>query len=96
VTNGIRADPRGCVYGSVCGHIAHDACGPGWDTRHGIWTCGRALRGDVQCAGIWCIAHLGPNGTNSMAYGAGTGRMAIELDRFEGSVCDTRPNLDVA
>jgi hypothetical protein len=28
VTNGIRADPHGCVYGSVCGHRAHGACGP--------------------------------------------------------------------
>jgi hypothetical protein len=51
VTNGVRADPRGCAYGSVCGHMTHGACGLGWDTRHGIWrrhwTCGRALRGDV-------------------------------------------------
>jgi hypothetical protein len=49
VTNGIRADPRGCGtcsralrrdvpgYGSVCGHLAHGACGSAWDTRHGIW-----------------------------------------------------------
>jgi hypothetical protein len=28
VTNGIRANPRGCVYGSVCGHRANGACGP--------------------------------------------------------------------
>jgi hypothetical protein len=34
VTNGIRADPRGCAYGSVCRHRAHDAYG-------------RALRGKV-------------------------------------------------
>jgi hypothetical protein len=27
VANGIRDDPRGCVYGSVCGHRAHGVCG---------------------------------------------------------------------
>jgi hypothetical protein len=36
VINGIIADPRGCSYGSVCRHMAHGACGPGWDTWHGI------------------------------------------------------------
>jgi hypothetical protein len=51
VPNGIRADPRGCAYGSVCGHRAHGACGPemghtAWHMgRH--WTYGRALRGKV-------------------------------------------------
>jgi hypothetical protein len=52
VTNGIRADPRGYTYGSVCGHKAHGACGPEmghteWHMgRH--WTYGRALRGEVH------------------------------------------------
>ena len=27
-----------------------------------------------QCADIWCIARVGPDGTHGMAYGAGTGR----------------------
>jgi hypothetical protein len=51
VTNGIRADPCGCAYGSVCGHRAHGVCGPEmghttWlmDRR---WTYNRALRGKV-------------------------------------------------
>jgi hypothetical protein len=51
VTNGIRADPRGCVYGSVCGHRVHGACGPemGHTTWHmgRHWTYGHALRGKV-------------------------------------------------
>jgi hypothetical protein len=44
VTNGIRADPRGCMR-------VHGACGPemghtAWHMgRH--WTYGRALRGEV-------------------------------------------------
>jgi hypothetical protein len=51
VTNGIRADLRGCAYGSVCRHRAHGACWPeikhtachmGWH-----WTYGCALRGKV-------------------------------------------------
>ncbi len=25
--DGIRADPRGYTYGSICGHMAHGACG---------------------------------------------------------------------
>jgi hypothetical protein len=51
VINGIRADPHGCAYGSVCGHRAHGACGTGmghmtWHMgRH--WTYSRALRGKV-------------------------------------------------
>jgi hypothetical protein len=51
VTNGIKVDPRDCAYGSVCGHRAHGACGPGmghttWHMgRH--WTYGRVLRGKV-------------------------------------------------
>jgi hypothetical protein len=51
VTNGIRADPRGCAYGSVCEHRAHGACGPemGRTTWHmgRHWMYGRALRGEV-------------------------------------------------
>jgi hypothetical protein len=27
VTNGIGADPCGCAYGLVCGHMVHGACG---------------------------------------------------------------------
>jgi hypothetical protein len=34
ITNGIRADPRGCTYGSACGHRAHVACGP--EMGHGM------------------------------------------------------------
>jgi hypothetical protein len=51
VTSGMRADPRGCAYGSVCGHMAHGVCGlemghTAWHMgRH--WTYGRALRGKV-------------------------------------------------
>jgi hypothetical protein len=59
VTNGIRADPRGCAYGSVCGHRAHGACGPemGHTTWHmgRHWTYGRALRGKVP--GRWGTQH---------------------------------------
>jgi hypothetical protein len=33
-----------------------------------------------QCAGIWRMARVGPDGTHGMAYGTGTRRMAIELD----------------
>jgi hypothetical protein len=46
---GIRADTRGCAYGSVCEHSAHGVCGPEMGHtpfhmgRH--WTYGRALRG---------------------------------------------------
>jgi hypothetical protein len=39
VTSGIRPDPRGCAYGSVCGHSARDACGP--DMGHTTWHMGR-------------------------------------------------------
>jgi len=52
--------------------------------------CGRALREDVprydtgQRAGIWCMASVDPDGTHDMAYGTGTGRMVMELDRFGG------------
>ena len=27
ITNDIRANPHGCAYGLVCGHMAHGACG---------------------------------------------------------------------
>jgi hypothetical protein len=51
VTNGIRADPRGCAYGSVCVHRAHGACGAemGHTTWHmgRHWMYGHALRGKV-------------------------------------------------
>jgi hypothetical protein len=51
VTNGIRANPRGCVNGSVCGHSVHGACGHemGHTTWHmgRHWTYGRALGGKV-------------------------------------------------
>jgi hypothetical protein len=39
VTNGIRADPCGCAYGSVCAHRAHGACGP--KMGHMAWNMGR-------------------------------------------------------
>jgi hypothetical protein len=51
VTNGIRADPRGCAYMLVSGHRAHVVCGP--ETGHTAWhmgrhwTYGHALRGKV-------------------------------------------------
>jgi hypothetical protein len=51
VRNGIRADPRGCTYGSAYGHRAHGGRGP--EMGHTIWhmgrhwTYGRALRGKV-------------------------------------------------
>jgi hypothetical protein len=51
VTSGIRADPRGCAYGSMCGYREHDACGP--EMGHMVshmgrhWTYGRVLRGKV-------------------------------------------------
>jgi hypothetical protein len=40
VTIGIRADPHSCPYGSVCGHRAHGACGPGraYGMDHGAGT----------------------------------------------------------
>jgi hypothetical protein len=48
VTNGIRADPHGCAYRSVCGHRVHSACGleMGHTTWHmgRHWTYSRALR----------------------------------------------------
>jgi hypothetical protein len=36
-TNGIRADPHDCAYGSVCRHRAHGVCGPEMGTQHSIW-----------------------------------------------------------
>ena len=30
-----------------------------------------------QCAGIWHIARVGPDGTHGMAYGAGIGRTGM-------------------
>ena len=38
-----------------------------------------------QCAGIWCMARVGSDGTHGMAYGAGTGRTGV---RQEGAVLD--------
>jgi hypothetical protein len=78
VTNGIRADPRGCPYRSVCGERVHGACGSkmghmAWYTgQH--WTYGHThmLRGKVprQLLGSVCRhmhVHMGlgwdiPNG----------------------------------
>lgn len=41
VTNGMRADSRGCAYGSVCGHLAHGASG--FCLRHMAWHMAPAL-----------------------------------------------------
>jgi hypothetical protein len=92
VTNGIRADPRGCVYGSVCGHRVHGACGPGmghmaWHMgQH--WMYGRALRGKVseptlavahtgQCADIGCMARVGLGWDTRHGIWVGTGRTVV-------------------
>jgi hypothetical protein len=78
VTNGIRADPRGCAYGSVCGHRASGACGPemGHTTWHmgRHWMYGRGLRGKVLghllgsvcelCMRVWAW-----DGAHDIAYG---------------------------
>jgi hypothetical protein len=85
VTNGIRANPHGCVYGSVCGHRAHGACGPdmghtAWHMgRH--WTYGRALRGKVpghllgsMCGHMHALVGLGW-GTRHGIW-VGTGRVS--------------------
>ena len=41
-----------------------------------------------QCAGIWCMARVGPDGTHGMAYGAGIGRTGVHK---EGTVLDICP-----
>jgi hypothetical protein len=73
VTNGIRADPHGCAYGSVCGHSAHGVCGP--EMGHMAWTYSRALRGKVlgHLLGSVCghmHARMGLDGTHDMVYGS--------------------------
>ena len=40
-----------------------------------------------QCAGIWCMARVGPDGTHGMTYGASTVGTGV---RQEGVVLDTR------
>jgi hypothetical protein len=30
-----------------------------------------------NCAGIWCMARVGPGGTHGMAYGPDTGRAVM-------------------
>jgi hypothetical protein len=42
---GIKADPRGCAYGSVCGHRAHGACGSGR-------AYGMDYGADIGCTGV--------------------------------------------
>jgi hypothetical protein len=67
------------TYGSVCGHRAHGACGPGmghttWHMgRH--WTYSRALRGKVpghllgsMCGHMLCVWAW--DGAHGMAYGS--------------------------
>jgi hypothetical protein len=96
VTNGIRADPRGCTYGSVCGHRAHGACGPemGHTTwylgRH--WKHGRALRGKVpgHLLGSVCghmHARVGMGWGTQHGVWVGTGRVSWtdeDVGFFEG------------
>ena len=43
-----------------------------------------------QCAGIWCMACVGPDGTHGMAYGAGTRR----ADQCAGIWCMARVGPD--
>jgi hypothetical protein len=87
VTNGIRVDPCGCVYGSVCGHMAHGACGP--EMGHTAWHMGRhwtyslAVRGKVpeHLLGSVCghmHAHVGL-GWGTRRVWVDTGR--VKLDR---------------
>jgi hypothetical protein len=106
VTNGIRAEPHGCAYGSVCGHRAHGACGPemGHTTWHmgRHWTYGRALRGKVpghllesMCGHMHSRVGLGW-GTQHGVW-VGTGRVSWtdeDVGFIEGGECHTRPNLD--
>jgi hypothetical protein len=106
VTNGIRADPHGCAYGSVCGHRAHGACGPrvghtAWHmARH--WMYGRALRGKVHghllgsvCRHMHSRVGLGWGTQDGVWVGTGWVSWTDEdAGFFEGGECHTRPNLD--
>jgi hypothetical protein len=107
VTNGIRADPRGCAYGSVCGHRAHGACGP--EVRHTAWYIsrhwmyGRALRGKVPGHLLGSVsghmhARVGLGWGTQHGVWVGIGRVSWtdeDVGFFEvGSECHTRPNLD--
>jgi len=47
-----------------------------------------AVTRTVQCAGIWRMARVGPDGTHGMTYGAGSGRTGV---RQEGAVLDICP-----
>jgi hypothetical protein len=93
VTNGISADPRGCAYGSVCGHRAHGACGPemGHTTWHmgWHWTYGRALRGKVPghllgsvCRHIHACVGLGWGTRHGVWVGTGRASWTDEDVRF--------------
>jgi hypothetical protein len=106
VTNGIRADPCGCAYGSVCGHRAHGARGAEMGHtachmgRH--WMYSRVIRGrflDIclgQCADI-CIRMWAWDGTHDMAYGSALDEW-VGLTRtsgyLRGGECHIRSNLD--
>jgi hypothetical protein len=94
VTNGIRADPRGCAYGSVCVHRAHGACGP--EMGHTAWHMGRnwtyvrALRGEVpeHLLGSVCghmRARVGLGWGTWHGVWVGTGRVSW-TDRMSGSL----------
>jgi hypothetical protein len=106
VTNGIKADPRGCAYGLVCRHRAHGACGPemGHTTWHmgRHWTYGRALRGKVPghfigsvCGHMHARVGLGWD----TRYGVRVGTRWVswtdeDVRFFGGGECHTQPNLD--
>jgi hypothetical protein len=105
--SGIRADPCGCAYGSVCGHRAHGACGPemghtAWHMgRH--WTYVRALRGKVpgHLLGSLCRhmhVRVGLGWGTRHGVWVGTGRVSWtdeDVGFFEGGgECHIRPNLD--
>lgn len=40
-----------------------------------------------QCASMWCIACVGPNGTHDMAYGVGSGYMGRRREKTFLNIC---------
>jgi hypothetical protein len=104
VTNGIRANHRGCTYGSVCGHRAHGACGPGMGHtacnmgRH--WTYGRALIGKVpgHLLGSVCVhmhERVGQGWGTRHGVWVGTGRVSWtdeDVGFFEGGGVNVTPD----
>jgi hypothetical protein len=79
VTNGIRADPRGCAYGSVCGYRAHDACGP--EMGHTAWHMGALdVRSCAKREGSWTFARVSVR-TYACACGPGMGHTTWRMGR---------------